>query len=240
LNTKQTPEALLLIPGMMCDERLWRHQSAAMESRCSEIKIADVSTGDTIEQIAASILKSAPERFSLAGFSMGGIVALEIMRQVPGRVSRLALLDTTARNETLEQQAPRLAQMELVREGQLRELMFKELVPSYLGKAQQDDTFLRWEILNMALLNGQDVFLRQCTALNTRMDYRETLSSIRCPSLVLCGREEKICPVWMHEEMAKAISGSELVIIENAGHFAPMEAPEDTTAAMLEWLGRSA
>ncbi len=126
---------LLLIPGLMCDERLWRHQVAALGPRCSDIQIVDVSMADNFEGMARAALQTAPESFSLAGFSMGGILALEIWRQAPERVLRLALLGTNAANEKPEQQAPRLAQMERVREGQLRNVMFEELMPLYLGKA---------------------------------------------------------------------------------------------------------
>jgi pimeloyl-ACP methyl ester carboxylesterase len=231
---------LLLIPGMMCDERVWRHQLAALRPRCSDIQLVDITTADSIDEIVRLALLAAPEKFSLAGFSMGGIVALEIWRQAPERVLRLALLGTTARNEKPEQLAPRLAQMERVLEGQLREVMFNDLLPAYLGKAQQDDTLLRWEILNMALLLGPEVFLRQCQALNTRQDYRELLQEIRCPSLVLCGEEDQICPAWMSEQMAQDIAGSTLLIVKGSGHFVPMEAPEEVSSAMLAWLAKSA
>jgi len=238
LNNDKDP--LLLIPGMMCDERLWRHQAAALESRCSEIKIADGTTADSMTEIAAAILKSAPEQFALAGFSMGGIVALEICHQAPERVLRLALIGATARNEKAEHQAPRLAQMERVSDGQLREVMFNDLLPTYLGKAQQDDTLLRWEILNMALLLGPEVFLRQCKALNTRRDYRELLQDIHCPSLVLCGEEDQLCPPWMSEQLAQGIPGSTLLIVKGSGHLVPLEAPEEVSSAMLGWLAKPA
>jgi pimeloyl-ACP methyl ester carboxylesterase len=149
-------------------------------------------------------------------------------------------MGTNAAPEKPEHQAPRLAQMERVREGQLRNVMFEELIPSYLGKASENDTLLRWEILNMALLLGPDVFLKQCQALNTRMDYRPLLADIHCPSLVLCGEEDKICPAWLHEKLAQGITGSSLAIIPNSGHMAPMEAPEAVSSAMLGWLAKPA
>jgi len=229
---------LLLIPGMMCDERLWRHQLAALRPRCSEIQVVDVSLANSFEAMARKALQTAPAHFSLAGFSMGGILALEIWRQASERVLRLALMGTNAANEKPERQAPRLAQMERVRQGQLREVLLEDLMPHYLGKALQNDTLLRWEILDMALLQGPDVFLQQCQALNTRMDYRPLLANIRCPSLVLCGEEDQICPAWLHTKLAEAIAGSALTIIPNCGHMAPMEAPEAVSSVMLNWLTR--
>ena len=229
---------LLLIPGMMCDERIWRHQVAALRPRTSEIHVVDIPVVDSIVGMASTILLSAPAQFSLAGFSMGGIIALEIWRQAPERVMRLALLGTNARNEKPEHQAPRLTQMERVLEGQLRDVMFHDFLPHYLGKALLQDTFLRWEILNMALLQGPDVFLKQCRALNTRQDYSGLLQDIRCPSLVLCGEEDQICPAWMSEQLAQSIVGSTLLIVKSSGHLVTLEAPEEVSSAMLGWLAK--
>ncbi len=235
--TKPHPP-LLLIPGMMCDERIWRHQLAALRPRASEISVADIAVADSIAEMASAILQSAPTQFSLAGFSMGGIIALEIWRQAPERVLRLALLGTTARNEKPEHQAPRRAQMERVRQQKLREVLVEELIPHYLGKAFKDDPFLQWEALDMALLQGPDVFLRQCRALNTRQDYRKLLPDIRCPSLVLCGEEDRICPAWMSEQLAQGIAGSTLLIVKGSGHLVTLEAPEEVSSAMLGWLAK--
>jgi pimeloyl-ACP methyl ester carboxylesterase len=229
---------LLLVPGMMNDERVWRHQLAALRPRTSEIRVVDITTADSVEEIARLALLSAPEKFSLAGFSMGGIVALEMFRQAPERILRLALLGSTPRNEKPHQQAPRLALMERARNEPLRELMLTALIPPSLSKANQDDSLLQWEILDMALLLGTDIYLQQCQALNTRRDYREMLAEIRCPVLILCGEEEQVCPAWISEEMAKGIPGSTLLIIKGSGHMVTLEAAEEVSAAMLAWLGR--
>jgi pimeloyl-ACP methyl ester carboxylesterase len=229
-------QPLLLIPGLMCDANMWRHQAAALEPYCSEILVADISAADTVTQLAAQVLQNAPRLFSMAGFSMGGIVALEIWRQASGRVLRMALLDTNARSEIPEKLAPRLEQMERVRQGRLREVVAGDLKPNYLGKARQDDTALQQEIVDMAMSLGPDVFLRQCHALNTRADSTDTLATINCPSLVLCGSEDRLCPDWMHEQMSASIPGSQLRIIEQSGHFSTLETPDEVTAAMKAWL----
>jgi pimeloyl-ACP methyl ester carboxylesterase len=234
LNNEKAP--LLLIPGMMNDERVWRHQVAALRVRSSEIQIVDITTADSIEEIARLALQSAPEQFSLAGFSMGGIVALEMFRQAPKRVLRLALLGSTARNEKPHQKEPRLALMERARKGPLRGIMQQSVIPQILGKSSQDDTFLQWEILDMALLLDTEIYLQQCQALNTRRDYREMLADIRCPCLVLCGEEDQVCPPFLSEEAAQGISGATLQTIKSSGHMVTLEAPEAVSAAMLGWL----
>jgi pimeloyl-ACP methyl ester carboxylesterase len=221
---------------MLNDERVWRHQLAALSPRCSEIQVVDITTANSIEEIARLALLSAPAKFSLAGFSMGGIVALEMFRQAPQRVLRLAMLGSTARNEKPHHQEARLALMERARQEPLRELMQKELIPPSLGAANRNDTILQWEILDMGLLLGLDIYLQQCQALNTRRDYRGMLGDIQCPSLVICGEEDKVCPSWISEETAKGIEGSTLLIIKNSGHMVTLEAPEEVSAALLNWL----
>ncbi|HET6565484.1 MAG TPA: alpha/beta fold hydrolase [Xanthomonadales bacterium] len=223
---------------MMNDERVWRHQLAALRPRCSDIQVADITTADTIEEIARLVLQSAPEKFSLAGFSMGGIVALEIIRQAPQRIVRLALLGSTARNEKPHQIEPRLALMERARREPMDELMQKVLIPPSLGKANQNDLLIKWEIQDMGQLLGTDIYLRQCQALNTRRDYRESLAAIHCPTLVLCGEEDQVCPPWMSEQIADGIKGSTLQIIKGSGHMITLEAPEEVSAAMLGWLAK--
>lgn len=236
MNAQLAP--LLLVPGMLNDERVWRHQRAALSPRCSEIQVVDITTADSFEEIARLALLSAPEKFSLAGFSMGGIVALEMYRQAPQRILRLALLGSTSRNEKPHHVEARLALMERVKREPLRDLMQKELIPPSLGAANQNDSLLQWEILDMALLLGTDIYLQQCQALNTRRDYRDMLGEIHCPSLIICGEEDKVCPSWISEETAKGIVGSNLLIVKGSGHMVPLEASEEISSAMLSWLAK--
>ncbi len=231
-------QPLLLIPGMMCDERMWRHQISALENHYSSIQVADISRADTVTELAKEVLRMAPAQFSLAGFSMGGIVALELWRQAPERILRLALLDTNASGETPEKRALRLQQMQRVEDGKLLEVVREDLKPNYLGKARQDDLELRQEIVDMALSLGPQVFLRQCHALISRPDSSDTLRTIHCPSLVLCGREDRLCTDRMHEQLAAVIARSKLQIIEHCGHFSTLEAPHAVSDAMKAWLSR--
>jgi pimeloyl-ACP methyl ester carboxylesterase len=236
LSQAQNLYPLLLVPGMLNDERVWRHQLAALRPRCSEIQVVDITTANNIEEIARLALQSAPAKFSLAGFSMGGIVALEIWRQAPERVLRLAVLGSTARNEKPHQVEARMALMERARQEPLGDLMQQVFIPPSLGKANQDDPLLLWEILNMGQLLGTEVYLRQCQALNTRRDYRELLGEIHCPCLVICGEEDQVCPAFISEQLAQGITGSNLLIIRNCGHMVTLEAAEEVSAALLNWL----
>jgi len=227
-------EPLLLLPGMMCDARLFAHQIATL-GRQRAIHVAPLTAGETVEEIAEDILFHAPPRFALAGLSMGGIVAMEIIRRAPRRVSRLALLDTNPLAETPQVAAAREPQIVKVRAGRLEEVMRDEMKPNYLapgtGRADVLNT-----VVDMARGLGPDVFVRQSRALQRRPDQQKTLRGVEVPTLVLCGRHDALCPLRRHELMAELIRGARLEIIEDAGHLPTMERPEQTTAALARWL----
>jgi len=226
---------LVLLPGMMCDARLFGPQINAL-SPSRPVGVGDLTGHDAVAAIAAEVLADAPERFALAGLSMGGIVAMEVIRQAPGRVARLALLDTNPRVELPEAKARRALQIEKVRQGGLREVMRDEMKPNYLTEGP-----LRADILDlcmaMALDLGPEVFVRQSIALRDRPDQQETLRRVRVPTLILCGRHDVPCPVERHELMHGLIPGSELRIVEGAGHLSTLEQPAAVTAALRAWLG---
>lgn len=219
---------------MMCDARLFEPQIAALSSKHA-IHAAPLVAHDTIPALAAEVLAHAPPEFALIGLSMGGIVAMEIMAQAPERVTRLALLDTNPKAELPEVKAKRVPQMERVRAGGLAHVMREEMKPNYLA-----DTPNRAAILDlcmeMALALGPDAFLRQSAALRDRQDRQDVLRAVDVPTLVLCGREDRLCPIERHELMQSLISSSRLVIIDGAGHLPTLERPEETTAALLDWL----
>lgn len=225
---------LLLLPGMMCDGRLFGPQIAAL-ARKREVLVGDITRASTIPDICRDILRDAPQRFALAGLSMGGIVAMELMAQAPERVERLALLDTNPRAELPEVKARRAPQIEAVRQGGLARVMREELKPNYLAHGAR-----RAEVLDlcmeMALDLGPEVFERQSVALRDRADRQETLRGVRVPTLVLCGREDALCPVERHELMHALVPGSRLAIIEGAGHLPTLERPVETSAALADWL----
>ena len=226
--------ALVLIPGMMCDARLFSPQIAAFSGQHSLV-LPSIAQDASVTDLAESVLDHAPAEFALAGLSMGGIVAMEILRIAPERVSRIALLDTNPLAETEAVKQRRLPQMAAVREGKLLDVMRDEMKPQYLAKGPR-----RKEVLDlcmtMALELGPHAFLRQSRALMDRPDQSDTLRQTQIPALVLCGREDALCPVIRHELMASLIPNATLEIIEGAGHLPTLEQPELTNAALKRWL----
>jgi len=208
---------------MMCDARLWNPQIEALDIHCL---VADLSSHDNLTDMAASVLDAAPASFAVAGLSMGGILAFELWRQAPERITHLALLDTNPHADTPDKRTMRLDQVEQVLSGQLRKLATESLKPAYLAKANRDNQALLDEILAMAMDAGEEVFRRQSIALKDRVDSVATLATISCPTTVICGAEDHICPPAYHELMARRIPGARLVIIENCGHLATLEQPD--------------
>ena len=189
-----------------------------------------------MSEMARTVLDAAPERFALAGLSMGGYIALEIMRVAPERVTRLALLDTSARADTLEQTATRRELIELSQEGRFDEIP-RKLLPNIVHPDRLYDERLTSTVFVMAEAVGLEAFVRHEEAIIGRPDSRKGLPGIACPTLVLCGREDALTPVYLHEEMADLIPDSRLRVIAECGHLSTLERPEAVTAALREWLG---
>lgn len=228
------PETVVLLPGLMCDARLYGPQIADL-SRDHAVMTAPVSMGERIEEIASSVLDMAPNRFALAGLSMGGIVAMEIYRRAPDRVTRLALMDTNPLAETPQMAAQRDPQIIRARAGRLEEVMAEELKPNYLAPGPYRKEILEL-IMDMARGLGTEVFIRQSRALQRRRDQQGTLRRISVPTLVLCGELDALCPVKRHSFMAEMIPKAVLCVIEGAGHMPTLERPEETTQALRNWL----
>lgn len=219
---------------MMCDGRLFAPQVAALGLRRA-IHLAPVVGHDSMAALADEVLAHAPPRFALAGLSMGGIVAMEIMARAPERVARLALLDTNPLAELPEVRARRGPQMDRVRRGELRAVMRDEMKPNYLAEGPRRAAVMDL-CMAMAMGLGPEVFLCQSLALRDRADRQDTLRAVRVPTLVLCGREDRLCPVARHELMADLVPGARLAIIEGAAHLPTLEQPEATTGALARWL----
>lgn len=224
---------LVLIPGMMCDWRLFSPQLAALGRR--PVLLAAATEADTMQDLAAGILAVAPPRFAVAGLSMGGIVAMEMLAQAPERIDRLALLDTNPRAETPEAQARRLPQIDRARRGGLRDVMRDEMKPNYLADGPDRDRILDL-CMEMALGLGPDVFVNQSRALASRCDRQEALRAWRGPALVLTGADDRLCPRDRHDLMHGLMPQSRLVVVEGAGHLPTVEQPAAVTDAMLRWL----
>lgn len=185
--------------------------------------------------IAAAILADAPPRFALAGLSMGGIVAMEIMAQAPERIERIALLDTNPCAEKPFVQARRTPQIERVLAGGLEDVMREDLMPHYLKSGSQRPDLLDL-CLEMALSLGPGVFRQQSLALRERSDRQATLAGFKGPALVLTGEDDRLCPRDRHDLMHALMPQSDLAVIAGAGHITTLEQPDDTTAAICRWL----
>ncbi len=228
------PEPIVFLPGMMCDARLFGPQIAELSSEYT-VTVAPVTRGERIEEIASGLLDELPHRFALAGLSMGGIVAMEILRRAPDRVTRLALMDTNPLAETPAVAAGREPQMVRVKAGRLREVMRDEMKPNYLAPGPYRNEVLDL-VMDMAEALGKDVFLRQSRALQRRRDQQSTLRKCKVPTLILCGEYDALCPVKRHTFMAELIPYAELRILTDAGHLPTLERPDATTAALRDWL----
>ena len=225
---------LVLVPGLLSDERLWRYQADSL-IRLADPQIASVIKGASVAEMSRAVLGAAPERFALAGLSMGGYVAWEILRVAPARVARLALLDTSARADTPEQTAARRKLIKLAQDGRFDEVP-RKMLPMLIPPDRLDDAELTSEVLDMAESVGPEAFVSQEEAIIERPDSREGLKNIACPTLVLCGREDTVTPLRLHEEMASLIPNARLRVVEGCGHLSTLERPEEVSAALRDWL----
>jgi len=227
-------QSLVLLPGLLNDTRLWQPQITALAD-IADIIVGDTTTANSMPAMAASVLAQVPtETFAMAGLSMGGYIALEIMRQAPQRVTGLALLDTNAQADSAEATAARKKAMELANtdfQAVLNGLFVKQLHPTHL----HNDSLLA--VMNaMGHSLGASVFLKQQQAIMHRIDSRPSLAAITCPTLILCGRDDVITPVAIHEDMHAAIKSSTLTVVYECGHLSTLEQPVAVTSAMREWL----
>ena len=225
---------LVLIPGLLNDANLWSAQIAGLAD-IAEMRIADHTRHDSLDAIARSILAAAPVRFALAGLSMGGYVAMAILRIAPNRVLKLALLDTQARADTPERATLRREHMAMVGRGRFLGVT-DQLLKGFIRPDRLTDTRLTERIKQMAQNVGPDAFLRQQTAIINRPDSRPGLAKVRCPTLVLCGRQDQLTPIELSEEIAALIPGARLAVIEDCGHLSTMEQPEAVNGELRRWL----
>lgn len=225
---------VLLLPGLLNDHRLWGAQVEALAplARCM---VADLTQDDSLGGMAARVLAAAPERFALAGLSMGGYVALEILRRAPERVERLALLDTTARPDAPDQTQRRKDAVAIARAGG-----FDKIMPTMLPNLVHPDHLALERVggiaKDMARAVGPDAFARQQNAIMHRPDSRPGLPRIGCPTLVLVGADDAATPPDRAEEMAELIPAARLTVIGQCGHLSTLEQPEAVSAAMRQWL----
>lgn len=231
-------EPLVLVPGMMCDARVFTPQIDAL-SRERAVTIAPVNRGERIEEIASHILDQMPTRFALAGLSMGGIIAMELLRRAPDRITRICLMDTNPQAETPPEAAAREPMIVGVRAGRLDEVMRDAMRPHFLAPGPGRVAVLN-QIYAMAADQGTEVFIRQNRALQRRRDQQTTLGKCVVPALVLCGEHDTLTPVKRHEFMAELMPHASLRVIADAGHIPTLEQPEAVTEALRDWLAQPA
>jgi pimeloyl-ACP methyl ester carboxylesterase len=227
-------EALVLLPGAMCDARVFAPQLARF-SRERAVMVAPVTGGDRIEEIASQLLDVLPRRFALAGLSMGGIVAMEILRRAPERPTRIALMDTNALAETPASAADYEPLIIKLRAGQLEEAVTALIRPEILAPGPGRPAVIR-QMVTMAEALGTEAIIRQLRAIQRRRDYQAVLRKAQLPALVLCGAHDRLTPPRRHELMAELIPGARLEVIGEAGHLPVLETPEAVNAALDAWL----
>ncbi|GFE51417.1 hydrolase [Roseobacter cerasinus] len=230
-------EPLVFLPGLMCDARLFGPQIAEMSADMA-VTVAPITRGERVEEIASGLLDQLPRRFALAGLSMGGIVAMEILRRAPDRITRIALMDTNPLAETPQVAAAREPQIVAARTGRMLDVMREEMKPNYLAPGPQRQDVLDL-VMDMAGTLGPEVFVRQSRALQRRRDQQEVLRRCKVPALVLCGRHDALCPVKRHEAMAELIPNAQLRILEGSGHLPTLEQPAETTQALRAWMAQT-
>lgn len=227
-------EPLVLVPGMMCDARLFGPQINAL-SRDLPVTIAPITQADRIEDIAAALLPLLPAKFALAGLSMGGIVAMELMRRAPDRITRLALMDTNPLAETPQSAASYEPLIVGARSGRLDDMLRAVLRPDHLAPGPGRLNVLA-QLAEMGRDLGAEVFVRQCRALQRRRDQQATLRRITVPTLILCGEHDGLTPPRRHSFMADLIPYARLEIIPDAGHIPTLERPAAVTQALRAWM----
>jgi uncharacterized protein (TIGR02246 family) len=238
-----TRATVVLIPGLLCDEFVWFEQRRGL-SKHANVWVPDHGSLDSLTEMAQAILRDVPaEQFALAGHSMGGRVALEVLRLAPHRVRRLALLDTgylprAAGEQGDAEQASRFALLDNARQLGMA-AMGRQWARGMVHPARID-TPLFDAIIEMIERKTPDIFAAQIRALLARPDASPQLLAIECPTLVLCGRQDSWSPLSQHLQMSAIIRGARLRIIEDCGHMSTLEQPEAVTSALVEWVNGKA
>lgn len=235
-----TKTPLLLVPGLLCSPRLFAAQLRGLSDQADIVvpdwRRAPLAVWDTWESAARWVLDQMPaQRFALAGLSLGGMLAVEIMQLAADRVTKLALLDTGMRSQNEVERSIRRARIRLAKEGHFElvlGLQMSRFIPAY----RLPDKGLVDEVTTMCAEIGVEIYKRQEELAAIRVDRRPDLPKIKCPTIVVCGRDDAATPLFLSEEMAAAITGSELIVIEKCGHLITMERPEETNAILRKWL----
>ncbi len=224
---------LILVPGLICDDEVWAHAQAHL-SDVAGCRIVAADEADTMQGLARAVLDNAPDTFAIAGFSMGGYVALEVLRQAPERVTRLALLDTSSGDDTPEKAAGRNAAIADCEEGRFDDLLDR-FVPLLLHPMRMSEP-LAGRVRAMGHRVGPQRFARRHRAMLTRADGRDLLAGCDIPVRAIVGRSDALTSVEEHQEIADLAPRGRLSIVEDCGHMPPLERPQAATALLRDWL----
>ena len=225
---------LVLIPGLLCSDALFADQLSELDD-IADMRVGRVLKHDTLAVMASEILRTAPREFALAGLSLGGYVAFEILRQAPERVSKLALLNTNARSDRPEQTAFRHMLIGMAKTMGPRSVQAAAL-PMLIHNSRLLERPLVDRILNMADAVGRAAFIRQQNAIINRPDNRPFLGEITCPTTIIVGEQDILTPVKVAQEMHDGIAGSTFITIPECGHLSTMERPQEVSTALSNWL----
>lgn len=227
-------EAIVLLPGMMCDARLYGPQIAAL-SHDHSVHLAPVTQGERVEEIASGLLTSLPLKFALVGHGFGAVIAMEILRRAEDRVTRVCLMDTHPLQETPQQASAREPQIIAARMGRLADVLEEDLKQENFAPTPYRDEVIQLAV-QMGMDLGSEVFERQSRAMQRRRDQQRTLREIKMPALIMCGQFDPIYPVKRHSFMADLIPYAKLQVIENAGYMPTLEQPDVVTDAIRSWM----
>lgn len=233
-GAKQIMDPLVLLPAMMCDARLFSHQINTL-SQDRAVMIAPINRGERVEEIASNILDQLPVRFALAGVAMGGIVAMEVLRRAPDRVTRLCLMDCSPLPESPDVAAAREPWIIRAQSGRLNDVVQETLLPEHMAPGATRMEALG-RLRQMAIEIGPETYVRQSRALQRRRDQQGTLRKCKQSTLILCGEHDMLVPVKRHEFMAELMPNAHLEVIPNAGHLPPLDQPEAVTDILRDWL----
>ncbi len=228
-------ETVYLLPGLLCDAIVWEHQADAL-AQDYDLRIPDLTQQSSIAAMAADILSRAPTRFSVAGHSMGARVALEILAQAPGRMDRIALLDTGVHPVTADEPARRQILLDVTARSGMRALADRWLPPMVRDGRLDTDPALRTKLYAMVERMTPQIHASQIAALLGRPDARPQLATITIPALIGVGEYDRWSPPAQHEEIAAAIPHARYVVFPGSGHMSPVETPHAVTAALRQWL----
>lgn len=233
-HAAQALPPLVLVPGLLNDADLW-HGPADLLRDAADCRVGEITGFASLQDAAAQLLAQAPARFALAGFSLGGYVAQEMLRQAPGRIVRLALLDTACQPDTPDQAARRASASRAVELGRGHFSGFGERIAErFLAPQHARDPVMVARVRAMTVRLGADVFLRQNAW--DRPDGRAALAMFRGPALVLCGALDQVTPPMLSQEMAGLLHNGTLVLLPGCGHLSPIECPAEVAAALRQWL----